>query len=146
MGKGQHTTTFAEMFELGDGTRIIDSPGIKTLSYNHLEIQDVAHNFREFFEISSQCKFQDCSHRNEPKCAVKEGLENGTLSELRYKNYCLILDEIEGQNYWERNSKWYHVGAGLNLKYSFGGVERIILEIYGEVNSSLFIYWIYPIT
>ena len=105
MGKGQHTTTFAEMFELGDGTRIIDSPGIKTLSYNHLEIQDVAHNFREFFEISSQCKFQDCSHRNEPKCAVKEGLENGTLSELRYKNYCLILDEIEGQNYWERNSK-----------------------------------------
>lgn len=105
MGKGQHTTTFAEMFDLGNGTRIIDSPGIKMLSYNHLEIQDVAHNFREFFEVSSACKFQDCTHRNEPKCAVKTALENGAISALRYKNYLTILEEIEDQNYWERNSK-----------------------------------------
>lgn len=104
MGKGQHTTTFAEMFDLGDETRIIDTPGIKTLSYNFLEVKDVSHNFKEFFELSTACKFQDCTHRNEPKCAVKEGLEAGFLSELRYNNYIKILEEIEDQNYWERKS------------------------------------------
>jgi ribosome biogenesis GTPase len=103
MGKGQHTTTFAEMFDLGKGTKIIDTPGIKTLSYNYLEVQDVAHNFREFFEASSDCKFPDCTHRNEPKCAVKERLESGVFSELRYNNYLKIIDEVEEQNYWERN-------------------------------------------
>ncbi|NNE25619.1 MAG: ribosome small subunit-dependent GTPase A [Saprospiraceae bacterium] len=102
-GKGQHTTTFAEMFTLDDTTRIIDTPGIKTLSYNHLEVQDVAHNFREFFEASSECRFADCTHRNEPHCAVKEGIENGEISELRYMNYLQIIEEIEDQNYWERN-------------------------------------------
>jgi len=104
MGKGQHTTTFAEMYDLGDNTHIIDTPGIKTLSYNHLEVQDVSHNFKEFFAVSPNCKFQDCTHRNEPKCAVKDGLEEGSLSELRYNNYVKILEEIEDQNYWERNS------------------------------------------
>ena len=53
-GKGQHTTTFAEMFDLGEYTRIIDSPGIKTLGFNHMEVQDVAHNFKEFF-VASTC-------------------------------------------------------------------------------------------
>jgi len=102
MGKGQHTTTFAEMFMLENNTRIIDSPGIKTLSYNYLEVQDVAHNFREFFQYSEHCKFQNCSHRNEPKCAIKESIKAGDISVLRYNNYLQIIDEIESQNYWER--------------------------------------------
>lgn len=102
MGKGQHTTTFAEMHVLDDDTKIIDTPGIKTLSFNYLEVQDVAHNFREFFEVSPGCKFPDCTHRNEPKCAVKQGLESGLLSELRYNNYLKIIEEVEEQNYWER--------------------------------------------
>ena len=105
-GKGQHTTTFAEMFDLGDDTFIIDSPGIKTLSFNHLEVQDVAHNFKEFFAASAQCKFQDCTHRNEPKCAVKDKIEEGLISELRYGNYLQIISEIEDQNYWERHSEY----------------------------------------
>jgi len=105
-GKGQHTTTFAEMFDLGEGTKIIDSPGIKTLSFNHMEVQDVAHNFKEFFAASTDCKFQDCTHRNEPKCAVKERIENGTISELRYGNYLQIISEVEDQNYWERHSEY----------------------------------------
>lgn len=100
-GKGQHTTTFAEMFELEDGGSIIDTPGIKTLSFNNLEVMDVAHNFREFFERSEECKYADCTHRNEPKCAIKESIEAGDISELRYLNYIQILDEIEQQNYWE---------------------------------------------
>lgn len=103
-GKGQHTTTFAEMHPLDFGGFIIDTPGIKTLSFNHLEPMDVAHNFREIFEYSEDCKFgSKCLHRSEPKCAVKDALESGTISELRYLNYITLLEEIEDQNYWERN-------------------------------------------
>ncbi len=101
-GKGQHTTTFAEMYPVGDGF-IIDTPGFKTLSFNNLEPMDVAHNFREFFILSKDCKYQDCTHRNEPRCAVKEALEKGEISELRYQNYLKILEEIDQQNYWERH-------------------------------------------
>lgn len=102
-GKGQHTTTFAELFQLENDTAIIDTPGIKTLSYNNLEVMDVTHNFREFFEYSSDCKFHNCTHRNEPGCAVKHAIEEGQISELRYQNYLIILDEVESQNYWERH-------------------------------------------
>ena len=103
-GKGQHTTTFAEMHQLSFGGAIIDTPGIKTLSFNHLEPEDLAHYFREFFEVSSECKFGGkCLHRNEPGCAVKAGVEAGTISELRYENYLTIFEEIESQNYWERH-------------------------------------------
>lgn len=103
-GKGMHTTTFAEMFELSNGGSIIDTPGIKTLAFLHLEEMDVAHNFREFFILSEDCKFGDCTHRNEPDCAVKDALEKGEVSESRYENYRQILQEIEDQNYWERHS------------------------------------------
>jgi len=103
-GKGQHTTTFAEMHELDFGGSIIDTPGIKMLSFNNLEKKDVAHNFLEFFELSSECKFGgDCLHRSEPKCAVKEAVEEGEVSELRYINYLTLLEEVENQNYWERH-------------------------------------------
>ncbi len=103
-GKGQHTTTFAEMHELSFGGAIIDTPGIKSLSFIHLEPMDVAHNFREFFERSGDCKFGgSCLHRDEPGCAVKEGIESGELSELRYFSYLTLLEEVEEQNYWERH-------------------------------------------
>ena len=101
-GKGQHTTTFAEMFDLGEGAELIDTPGIKSLAFNHLEVMDIAHNFRELFIHSKNCKFSDCTHRNEPKCAVKVALESGDISTLRYENYLQLIDEIENQNYWER--------------------------------------------
>ena len=102
-GKGQHTTTFAEMFNLDNGGKIIDTPGIKNLSFNNLEVLDIAHNFREFFIKSKHCKYSNCTHRNEPGCAVKEAIEAGEISELRYINYLQILDETESQNYWERH-------------------------------------------
>jgi len=102
-GKGKHTTTFAEMFELDFGGFIIDTPGIKTLSFNYLDPLDVAHNFREFFALSESCRFGGkCLHRDEPGCAVKEGVELGVVSELRYFNYLAILDEIAEQKHWER--------------------------------------------
>ncbi len=102
-GKGQHTTTFAEMYDLGSDGFIIDTPGFKTLSFNNLEPMDVAHNFREFFILSEDCRYPDCTHREEPKCAVKEAVEFGGVSEMRYGNYLKILKEIEDQNYWERH-------------------------------------------
>ncbi len=103
-GKGQHTTTFYEMHQLSFGGSIIDTPGIKTLAFNNLEPMDVAHNFREFFALSEDCRFGgNCLHRNEPGCAVKEAVEEGEVSELRYVNYLTLLEEMEDQNYWERH-------------------------------------------
>lgn len=102
-GKGQHTTTFAEMYDLKDGGSIIDTPGIKTLAFNNFEILDIAHNFREIFQYSQECKFANCTHRNEPKCAVKDAVENGDISLQRYENYVQLLLEVEDQNYWERH-------------------------------------------
>lgn len=103
-GKGTHTTTFAEMHPLGFGGYLIDTPGIKTLAFNNLEPLDIAHNFREFFQISDQCRFGgSCLHRSEPHCAVREAIEAGAISELRYANYLALLDEVEDQNYWERH-------------------------------------------
>ncbi|MFZ1558741.1 MAG: ribosome small subunit-dependent GTPase A [Saprospiraceae bacterium] len=103
-GKGQHTTTFAEMFDLSFGGQIIDTPGIKTLAFSHLEVMDIAHNFKEFFAIADQCKFANCTHRNEPKCAIKAAVESGEISHIRYQNYLGLLEEVEDQNYWERHS------------------------------------------
>ena len=105
-GKGQHTTTFAEMFQLNFGGSLIDTPGIKTLAFNNLDVMDVAHNFREFFEMSDNCRFgSSCMHRNEPHCAVKEAIEKGEISEVRYKNYLNILEDIEDINYWQRHKE-----------------------------------------
>ena len=102
-GKGQHTTTFAEMHPLNFGGNIIDTPGIKMLSFNNMTIQDVAHNFREFFALSDECRFHsNCTHRNEPGCAVKEAVETLKVSPIRYQNYLSIIDDIESQNHWER--------------------------------------------
>ena len=106
-GKGIHTTTFAEMFRLDFDGFIIDTPGLKSLSFNNLSVMDVAHNFREFFLVSDKCRFgSKCTHRNEPDCEVKTQVENGTISEVRYKNYLNVVQEIEGMNYWERNKKY----------------------------------------
>jgi ribosome biogenesis GTPase / thiamine phosphate phosphatase len=103
-GKGQHTTTFAEMHPLDFGGYIIDTPGIKTLAFNNLKPQDVVHNFKEIFKFSPNCKYANCSHRSEPECAVKEAINKDKISHLRYATYLQILEEIEDQNYWERHT------------------------------------------
>jgi ribosome biogenesis GTPase len=102
-GKGQHTTTFAEMHDLTFGGSIIDTPGIKSLSFNHLTEEDIAHNYLEFFEASKNCRFNNCLHINEPHCAVKLAIENGEISPLRYDNYLQMIAEIRDKNYWELN-------------------------------------------
>ena len=102
-GKGQHTTTFAEMFPLSFGGYLIDTPGIKVLGFNYKDKTNIAHSFREFFKLSPQCRFGGaCLHRSEPGCAVQAALEQGVVSELRYTHYLSLLDEVEEQNYWDR--------------------------------------------
>lgn len=103
-GKGQHTTTFAEMFDLDFGGKLIDTPGIKTLGFNNNDAHNVAHSFVEFFERSSQCKFGgNCLHTKEPDCAVRAAVDAGEFSSIRYENYLQILSEVAEQNYWERD-------------------------------------------
>lgn len=102
-GKGQHTTTFAEMHQLEFGGKIIDTPGIKSLAFINLEPLEIAHNFKEFFQKSEECKFSNCMHLNEPGCAVKDAVSTGEISELRYMNYVTLQEETANQNHWERN-------------------------------------------
>jgi ribosome biogenesis GTPase / thiamine phosphate phosphatase len=102
-GKGQHTTTFAEMFPLNFGGYLIDTPGIKVLGFNYKDKTNIAHSFREFFKLSPDCRFGGaCLHNNEPGCAVQAALERGEVSELRYTHYLTLLDEVDEQNYWDR--------------------------------------------
>jgi ribosome biogenesis GTPase / thiamine phosphate phosphatase len=103
-GKGQHTTTFAEMHTLDFGGSIIDTPGIKVLAFNNKDVSTIAHSFREFFKLSPQCRFGgSCMHRNEPGCAVQAAIATGEVSSVRYSNYLQLLEEVEDVNYWERN-------------------------------------------
>jgi len=89
--QGRHTTTFAEMFDLSIGAQIIDTPGIKGFGVVDIEKEELGNYFPEFFEAKINCKFNNCLHIEEPKCAVKEGLENGEIAWSRYKSYLQIM-------------------------------------------------------
>jgi ribosome biogenesis GTPase len=91
--KGMHVTTFAEMHELPFGGYVIDTPGIKEFGLLDIEPQEVSHYFREMRPLVNDCKFNNCLHVNEPKCAVKQALEQGEIAEERYKNYLNILED-----------------------------------------------------
>lgn len=99
--KGKHTTTFAEMFELENGGKIIDTPGIREFSVVGFEKEDLAHYFPEIFEKSTDCKFNSCLHINEPHCAVQAAVENGEISQSRYYNYISLInsDELNPKKY-----------------------------------------------
>ena len=90
--KGKHTTTFAEMFFLDEDTKIIDTPGIKDFGVVDIEQHEVCQYFKEFNKIAGRCRFHNCSHREEPDCAVKQGLEDGSISSDRYINYLSIVN------------------------------------------------------
>lgn len=96
--QGQHTTTFAEMFDLSFDAKIIDTPGIKGFGVVDMEKEEVGDYFPEFFELKQDCKFNNCLHIHEPKCAVKEALENDEIAYSRYRSYLNIL-EGEDEHY-----------------------------------------------
>lgn len=96
---GMHTTTFSQMYELPQGGYIIDTPGIKGFGTIDFDPATVAHYFPEIFAASSRCRFNNCSHRNEPGCAVLQALENHYISESRYNSYLSILEDSTDGKY-----------------------------------------------
>ncbi|MEI8202690.1 MAG: ribosome small subunit-dependent GTPase A [Bacteroidota bacterium] len=100
--KGIHTTTFAEMHELSNGSFIIDTPGIKEFGLTDFLKEEVALYFPEMKELLSRCQFYNCTHQHEPRCAVKEALQSGQISVSRYSNYIGIMkDEYFNENEWD---------------------------------------------
>ncbi len=98
-GKGLHTTTFAEMYNLPFGGRVIDTPGIRELGLVDIPKQELSHYFPEMRELINNCQFNNCMHTNEPGCAVKAAAERGAIHIDRYISYCNILDKIEEKSY-----------------------------------------------
>jgi len=103
-GKGQHTTTFAEMYDLPpdryrDGGRIIDTPGMREFGLVDIEKQEVSHYFPEMRDRLNNCQFNNCLHFNEPGCAIKDAVNNGEIHEDRYVSYCGIMESIEQKSY-----------------------------------------------
>jgi len=101
--QGQHTTTFAEMFDLNFGAKIIDTPGIKGFGVVDMDKEEVGDYFPEFFALKQDCKFNNCLHVEEPKCAVKEALEKNEVAFSRYRSYLQIL---EGDDEHYRTEEW----------------------------------------
>lgn len=98
-GKGLHTTTFAEMFNLESGGRVIDTPGIRELGLVDISKQELSHYFPEMRLLINDCQFNNCLHINEPGCAVKSAVQQGKIHPERYISYCNILDKIEEKSW-----------------------------------------------
>lgn len=96
---GQHTTTFAELFELPFGGKIIDTPGIKGFGNVELDREVLSHYFPEMRKRLNECKYNNCVHINEPSCAIKQAVEEGEIAKSRYLNYLSIYEEEEGESY-----------------------------------------------
>jgi ribosome biogenesis GTPase len=91
--QGQHTTTNAELYDLDFGAKIIDTPGIRGFGIVDFNKSDIKNYFPEFYKLVNQCKFNDCMHVNEPKCIVKQSVDEGTIANSRYENYLQILED-----------------------------------------------------
>lgn len=91
--QGKHTTTYAELHDLDNNTKLIDTPGIKGFGLVNYNIDEISNFFPEFFNVKSKCKFNNCIHLNEPKCYVKEKVNSGEISKSRYDSYIQIIND-----------------------------------------------------
>lgn len=96
---GMHTTTYSQMFPLPQGGYIIDTPGIKGFGTIDFDPATVAHYFPEIFSISHNCRFNNCTHRNEPGCAVLQAIDEHRISQSRYASYLSIIDDSTDGKY-----------------------------------------------
>lgn len=106
--QGQHTTTFAEMYDLSFGAKIIDTPGIRGFGVVDMEPTEIGDYFPEFFALKEQCKFNNCLHKEEPHCAIKDALDNDELPWSRYQSYIQILegdDEAYRNDVYKNNTE-----------------------------------------
>lgn len=94
-GKGKHTTTAAMLYHLKDGGDLIDSPGVREFGLSQVKTQSLAACFSEFRDFIGLCKFHNCTHQSEPKCAVKEAVAEGRIHQRRYNNYISIMESDE---------------------------------------------------
>ena len=94
-GKGLHTTTFAEMFDLDFGGKVIDTPGLREFALMDISRQELSHYFPEMKALMNHCQFNDCMHINEPGCAVKAAVNSGGIATDRYVSYLTLLDSIK---------------------------------------------------
>lgn len=97
--KGMHTTTFSEMFPVEDNGYIIDTPGIKGFGTFDMDEEEVGHYFKEIFQYSKDCKYNNCTHTHEPGCAVRAAVEEHLISESRYTSYLNMLEDKEESKY-----------------------------------------------
>ncbi len=95
--KGVHTTTFAEMFNMGNDTLIIDTPGIKELGLIDMKQEEISDYFPEMRNLIGECKFHNCKHTHEPGCAIKKAVEDGEIAESRYKSYLSMLENDDNR-------------------------------------------------
>lgn len=103
-GLGQHTTTASRLYHLPQGGNLIDSPGIREFGLWHLEADEITQGYREFQSVLGSCKFRDCKHKDDPGCALKQAVENGEISAIRFENYHRLLDsreESKSQRYFK---------------------------------------------
>ncbi len=95
--KGTHTTTFAEMFEVEKDTYLIDTPGIKELGLYDMQMSEIGHYFPEMRALIGACKFHNCTHTNEPACAVLEAIEQGDIAPSRFNSYLSMLEDHDNR-------------------------------------------------
>lgn len=96
---GMHTTTYTEMFEFMPQSYIVDTPGVKGFGTYDMEVEEISHYFVEFFELSKDCRYGNCTHTHEPGCAVLDALENGRLAPSRYQSYLSMLEDKDEGKY-----------------------------------------------
>ena len=95
--KGKHTTTFAQMFELGPDTFVIDTPGIKELGLMEVGDEELSHYFPEMRDLFGKCKYHNCSHTHEPGCAIPQAISEGKVALSRYESYLSILQDEDNR-------------------------------------------------
>ena len=98
--RGKHTTRHSELIYIEEDTYIMDTPGFSSLMIDDMEPEDLKEYFREFERYNGHCKFNGCVHIHEPECLVKEALQAGTISQLRYDNYVQLYEEIKNKRRW----------------------------------------------
>lgn len=98
--RGRHTTRHSELIYLGEETFLMDTPGFSSLYLEDIDKEELRFYFPEFADYENQCRFNGCSHIHEPGCAVKQALEEGAISRMRYDDYCYLYEELANAKKW----------------------------------------------
>lgn len=104
LGRGKHTTRHVELYDIGNGTFIADTPGFASFEIEMMqaiEKQELQHDFREFKKYIGECRFNDCAHLKEPGCAITEALQRGDIMHSRYQSYKRLYELSAQNNFWE---------------------------------------------